>query len=158
MIVQADFSKLEKLISNLKEKHFVDVGVLGDGAGRTEGGEITTAGIAAVHEFGTDKAGRGNSVKIEKRSVIMLALTKRQKQIAEAVDNRKNKHIEDGDIRAIFVDLGLACEAEIQNAFDTGGFGAWKANTESTIARKGSDTPLIDKGLLRKSYTSKVGP
>lgn len=156
MIVEADFSKLENLIEKLKTPYFVDVGVLG-GKGESPEGEITTAGIAAVHELGTNKAGRGNSVKIPARPVITLAITRKQKEIAETVDKRKNAHLEAGDVKAIFKDIGLACEAAIQDAFDTAGFGTWEPNAESTIKKKGSASPLIDKGLLRKSYTSEVG-
>ena len=61
--VSGDFSKLEALIKDLGKKHYVDIGILGESNKTVEGG-LTLAGIGAVHEFGTDRAGRGNKTVI----------------------------------------------------------------------------------------------
>jgi hypothetical protein len=54
------------------------------------------------------------------------------------------------------IDLGIACEGAIQEAFDTGGFDDWPADAPSTIRRKGSSSPLIDTKQLRFSIASVV--
>jgi hypothetical protein len=44
----------------------------------------------------------------------------------------------------------------IDMAFDTQGYGTWKDNAPMTIAEKGKNSPLIDTGELRKSYSYEV--
>jgi hypothetical protein len=178
--VSGDFSKLEKLIENLGKKHFVDIGILGEG-GKTEKGGITLAGIGAVQEFGTNKAGRGRKTTISERSFIRTPLETGQEDIEKAVEPRLEKLLEDGDIEGIFKLIGIAGEARIQEAFETEGFGEWAPNSDITIHGsnypliqkgkqltqkqianefiKGKDSavPLINTGALRQSITSKVG-
>ena len=110
-----------------------------------------------VHEFGTDKAGRGNKTKIPKRSFIVMPIETKQSDIQTDVERKAERHLGNGDVKSIFKDIGVSCEAQIQKAFDTSGFGTWAPNADSTIERKGSDSPLIDDGTLRKSITSEVG-
>ena len=156
-VVTGDFSKLEKLIENLEGNHYVDIGILGENNQSVEGG-YTLAGIGAVHEFGTDRAGRGNTVTIPERSFLRMPLETGQQDIENAVEGHLQKLIADGDIKGIFKLIGIAGEARIQEAFETAGFGEWDPNAESTIRQKKSDSPLIDQGDLRKAITSKVGP
>ncbi len=147
--ITGDFSKLEALIAGLKEKHHVDIGVFA--TAKTGSGE-PIARYGAFNEFG--------SIKVQnrppKRSFIRMPLSTRQSKIAEYVAPRAKAHMEDGDVKAIFADIGIAGESVIQEAFDTRGFGAWKENAESTINQKGSDAPLIDDGTLRAAITSRV--
>lgn len=155
-VVSGDFSKLEKLVENLGKKYYVDIGILGESNQSVEGG-YTLAGIGAVHEFGTDRAGRGNKTVIPERSFIRMPLETGQDEIEAAVEPKLKKLMADGDIEGIFKLIGIAGEARIQEAFETAGFGTWDPNAESTIERKKSDSPLIDQGDLRQAITSKVG-
>jgi hypothetical protein len=149
--IETDFKALDKLVENLGKKHYVDVGILGENAGKTEGGGATIGMIGAAQEFGTIDG------RIPKRSFIVMPLQTHQGDIQKQVEPRMQAHMEKGDIKGIFTDIGIAAEGVIQDAFDTRGFGTWKPNAESTIEQKGSDSPLIDKGLLRKSISSKSG-
>ena len=153
-IVEGDFSQLEKLVENLGKDYHVDVGILGSETDSESG--LTIAGIGAVHEFGTMQAGRGRNTTIPKRSFILMPLTSKQDEITKRVESRMQGHLEQGDVKAVFVDIGIAAEAVIQEAFETGGFGQWEPLSEITIERKGSSAPLIDEGVLRKSITSEV--
>lgn len=155
--VTGDFSRLEKLVEELGKKHYVDIGILGDSNETVEGG-ATLAGIGAVHEFGTDKAGRSQDVEIPERSFIRMPLETGQEAIEGALKAKVESLLEKGDIEGIFKLIGIAGEARIQEAFETAGFGQWPANAPSTIIQKGSDSPLIDQGSLRKAIISKVGP
>jgi len=154
--VSGDFSQLNKLVENLSKNHYVDIGILGSDGSSDQGG-ITLAGIGAVHEFGTDKAGRGNKTVIPERSFIRMPLETGQREIEKALEPKIEKLLADGDIEGIFKLIGIAGEARIQEAFETGGFGEWPELAESTILQKGSDAILIDEGDLRQSITSKVG-
>lgn len=155
-IVSGDFSGLERLLKNLKEKYYVDIGILG-AAAKAESGGITLAGIGAVHEFGTDKAGRGNKTVIPERSFLRMPLESGQEEIEKQIEPKLKELISSGDIKGIYKLIGIAGESRVQEAFQSGGFGKWPANAESTILQKGSDSPLIDDGTLRKSITSRVG-
>ena len=155
-VVTGDFSRLEKLVENLGKKHFVDIGILGK-AGYTERGGITLAGIGAVHEFGTDKAGRGRKTVIPERSFIRMPLETGQEDIEKKIDTRFQELMENADIKGIFELIGIAGEARIQEAFETGGFGSWVDIKEATKKAKGSDAILIDQGPLRQGITSRVG-
>lgn len=143
--IEGDFSKLEKLVEELDTDYYVDIGILG-GETDTETG-LTIAGIGAVHEVGTDK--------IPKRSFIEMPITTKQKNIEESASKEMAKSLP--EVEPVFKTIGVACEAAIQEAFDTGGFGKWKDIKEETKDKKGSSAILIDDGTLRKSITSKVG-
>lgn len=144
--ITGDFSGLEKLVAKLKEKHFVEVGYFKE-AKAPDGSSV--AGYMAPNEFGAIIGKK----KIPKRSSIRMPLQVKSKKIQNYVYLKAKKHLEAGDILAIFEDIGIAAESVIQEAFDTRGFGTWPPNAEMTIALKGSDAPLIDKGLARKAVT-----
>lgn len=154
-IVTGDFSKLENMLSKLSKKIYVDVGILGSEVNPETG--ITIAGIGAVHEFGTDKAGRGKSTTIPERSFLRMPIETKSDDIEAFASKGLDKNLADGNIRRIFEQVGKGAEAVIQDAFETGGFGTWPELAQSTIDAKGSSGILIDTGLLRKSITSKVG-
>lgn len=147
--ITSDFSILENMISALKKNHYVDVGILGENAGKTEKG-ATLGLIGSVHEFGSPSRG------IPKRSFILMPIQTRQEQIEKAVTPRFAEHLRKGDIHGIFVDIGIAAESQIQDAFDTGGFGSWPKDKPATKARKDSESILIDTGALRKAITSEA--
>jgi len=147
--VRVDLSGLDKMIKGLKSPWFVDIGILG-AKGSTEQDGITLAGIGAVQEFGSIDG------RVPERSFIRMPLETGQKQIEEQVSPTMQKDMAEGNIKHIFQNIGIAGEARIQEAFETGGFGEWAPNAPSTIEKKGSDSPLIDTGNLRKSVTSKV--
>jgi len=166
--ISGDFSQLEKLVKELKSDHYVDVGILGE-AGSTEEGGLTLAALGVVHEFGTDKAGRGNKTKIPARSFIKMPLETKQGDIQAGAEKNLEKNLAAGDVKQVFTDIGIAGEAAIQEAFDTAGFGKWAPNSPVTIEGskpdkegnqfikgKGSDSPLIDDGTLRKGITSQA--
>ena len=154
--VQGNFTQLEKLIENLEGSHYVDIGILGEKNQSAEGG-LTLAGVGAVHEFGTDIAGRGNNTKIPERSFIRMPLETGQDDIEKAVDIHMKENLRTGNIRQIFEEMGIAGVARIEEAFASEGFGEWEPNAESTVLAKGSDSPLIDDGTLRQGMSYKVG-
>lgn len=154
-VVSGDFSRLEKLIAQLKTKHYVDIGVFKT-AKTPDGQQIAKYG--AYNEFGSYT----RPDHPPKRSFIRMPLTTKQERIEAYVQKRMRAHLEAGDVKAIFKDIGIGGESVIQEAFDTRGFGTWKENADSTILRKtvngkAGDAPLIDDGTLRKSIGSRVG-
>lgn len=150
-VVEGNFSRLDKLVESLGKPAYVDVGILGE-SNETEEGGITTAGIGAVHLFGSDDG------RIPERNWLTMPIELGQIEIEKAVEEKLKPLLEAGDIKGIMELIGIAAEAQIQEAFETGGFGQWPDITEETKARKKSDAILIDDGTLRKSVTSKPGP
>lgn len=148
-IVTMDFKKLNAFVKETLKGYYVDVGIMGKKVNR-EGGGQTNAEIGFIHEFGTSK--------IPKRSFLRMPLFTKTEQILEQVrEAGALKKLGAGKVVEVLSDLGIACEAAIGDAFDSGGFGDWAENAPSTIRRKKSSSPLIDTGQLRRSIASVVG-
>lgn len=148
--VSGDFSKLDNLVRKLSKKHYVDIGILGE-SNETEEGGITLAGIGAVHQFGSPDQG------IPERDWLVQPIIDGQGNIEKSVADKLESLMAEGKIEEIFKLIGIAAEAEVKGAFETGGNGAWEPLKEETIERKGSDTILVDDGDLRDAVMSKVG-
>lgn len=147
--IEADFSKLEKLLKDLDVKGYVDVGVLGN-ASYEDG--ATIAGIGAIHEFGS------LSGNIPQRSFIRMPIELKQEDIEKKVmDKVKDKLFDGISPKDVLQMIGIFCEEAIQEAFETGGFGTWQDIKDETKDRKNGDSILIDTGTLRKAITSKIG-
>jgi phage gpG-like protein len=153
--VKIDTKLLDKFVKGLGKKVFVDVGIL-EGDIHPDSKE-TTAYIGAVHEFGTDKAGRNNDVTIPERSFIRMPLEEKAEEIQKFGEINLEENLANGDIEKIMNLLGEGAVAQIQMAFETGGFGQWEDIKQSTKDKKGSSGILIDKADLRKSISYKVG-
>lgn len=149
----------KKLIADLKAlgKLRVRVGVLADGpkktaatdGGRAKGTRATLLEVAAVHEFGAPAAG------IPQRSFIRATVDLRQAEIAKTQEALAAQ-VAAGAVapRAALERLGAAVGGMIQARIAEGIGPALKP---ATIARKGSDKPLVDTGQLRSSVTWQVG-
>ena len=146
-VVEADFSGLEKLIEELDTDYYVDIGILGKD--RPEEPGETVASIGAIHENGDPVRG------IPQRSFIRMPLQRGAGRLQRRAEIAIPGIEEDGNVRKIFVLLGIEGEAIIKDAFDQGGPG-WETLKEETIRRKGSSAILIDKGIMRNSITSEV--
>ena len=101
------------------------------------------------------KEGKGDGyVHIPARSWLQMPLQKREalkKKIIEHFGGEGKESIEayiteSGDLKSLAIMLGVSAVEQIQEAFDTSGFGEWKENSPFTIADKGSAMPLIGKG------------
>lgn len=147
--ITGDFSKLERLIGELGKEYGVEVGVF-ESAKTPNGMQVAEYG--AYNEVGSIV--RKN--RPPKRSFIKMPIEQKQDKIETYAALNSKTHLENGDIKAIFEDIGIGAESVIQEAFDTQGFGTWPPNADSTIIHKGSSTPMIDDGTLRKAIASRV--
>lgn len=146
---------IEHLGKVLGERYSIKVGIMGTKARQEHNGTtLTNAEIGTIHEFGSAKR------EIPRRSFLREPLIER---LANYLVSKKafskqavDEAIKEGTLLELAKKVGVVAEEVIQEAFATRGFGKWKANKPSTIARKGSDSPLIDTGQLRRSITSKV--
>ena len=149
--VKTDFSGLTRFMGWLKDsnKYAVKVGILGKKNNRSDG-EMTNAEIGLIHEYGS----RTRNIPI--RSFLRMPISVKSKDIIKMASINALKLMTDGKGKQVFKNIGIACEAVIQDAFGSRGFGTWEGNRPSTIKRKKSDSPLIDMGFLRKSISSEV--
>ena len=141
----------EQLRAGLNKGQYVKVGVFGDHKAQRADATINNVELAIIQEFGS------KSANIPARSFIRMPIQDKRKDI---LNYSASKPIADllksGDKKKALKLLGVFAENVIQKAFDTGGFGKWAPNAPSTIRKKKSDHPLIDKAELRKAVWSKV--
>lgn len=127
----------------------VEVGIFSDHADR-QGDGPNNVEIGAKHEFGSVSEG------IPQRSFLDMPLRTELPDVVRAEHTQLEKSfVEDGP-KAMLEQVGFMGEAVVQDAFDTGGFGTWPANSPMTVFLKGSNQPLIDTTQLRKSVSSRV--
>lgn len=122
------------------------VGVRGD-AGESEDG-TPLAQVAAANEFGTDR--------IPERSFLRSTVDAQQGAYEDLLEQVVTEAVDGGGLPALDRGLdriGLTAVADVQRTMrdlkDP-------PNAPSTVARKGSDNPLIDTGRLRQSISHEV--
>lgn len=142
---------LEDMKKKVGNSLMARVGVLGNNASRSDGGDLNNAEIMLIQMFGSV------SRKIPPRDPLVEPLqTHRRELIRKLGTGAMKAAFEAGDYKKMFSLLGIAAESIVQKAFETSGDGNWPANAQSTIDAKGSSMPLIDHGWMRKSVTSDV--
>ena len=141
---------LERIRKNLEQTKLVaKLGIFGDKNKRDDETVQTNADIGAFLEFGTKKMPR--------RSFLLDPLTIKGKELTKKVGQIIDRYIdEENGIETILELVGIYGESIVQEAFETGGFGAWQPIKEATANRKGSSQILIDSSQLRRSVISKV--
>lgn len=171
-IIRNDFDGLNNFVKGVSTKKVVKVGIFGEKNARPRG-DITNAEIGAKHEFGEGR--------VPMRSFLLMPILHEMGQILKDIKSAGvGKAIEAGKTDIVLKNIGVACEAAIDRAFGSDGFGEWAPLAPSTIARKlgrglslhqrkqllaevtlegesGIVSILIDRGFLRKSIASKVG-
>lgn len=147
---------LRNEIGRMGQKSVAEVGVLGDKATQEHEGGITNAHLATIHEFGVEWVDENGTHRIiVERSFLRANLSKNQAQYGVLAQKLFGLVI-DGKIpieRALGI-LGAKVSADTQ---------AFIANNEvqppssdATNEAKGSDTTLVDTGVLRASITWRV--
>ena len=111
----------------LKAKdHAARVGVMGDRDAREEG-EMGNAEIGAAHELGSPSRG------LPARSWLRMPISWNAEPIAINAKQAFIKTAQTGNIVDFLRQLGIAAEAAISQAFDSGGFGTWAPLAASTL-------------------------
>jgi hypothetical protein len=170
-ILKHDFTSLDKFVRAVSTDMVVRVGIMGNKTTRADMSKpvkhgtadairfnnrsyakssgLSNADVGFIHEFGTGK--------IPKRSFLRMPIFQYAEDIiGMVVKAGAMKKLAAGKSIEVLADLGIACENIIGRAFASRGWGSWAANTAATIKRKGSSSPLIDTGQLRRSISSAV--
>lgn len=131
------------LHSSLKTKEVKAVKIKGSTA------PGTNAEIGAAHEFGTDK--------LPIRSFLRIPIAEKLQEYLElsrAFDEDTVKAvIKEGTIKQWVKKVATVAEAIVSDAFDSRGFGRWKA---SDMRHKQNHQTLVESQQLRNSITSEV--
>lgn len=149
--MHVDLKRLNQLVGTFSEANnlAVKVGILSDKSARHESVGQTNASIGLVHEFGS------YSRNIPERSFIRMPLIKKQGEIVKEVQRIIGDHLFQGVV-PFLKKVGVVAEGAINEAFATGGFGAWAPISPKTEKRKNSAAILIETNQLQRSITSAV--
>jgi hypothetical protein len=137
---------LKRQLQEAAKKPHVVVGIFGDKARESHGPTFTNAQVASVHEFGLGNAPERSFIRgtIDAKASQIQALSR---QLASQVLLRRLP------IRQALGLLGAFVEGLIKERISRG---IPPPNAPSTIARKGSSTPLINTGQMRASVSHEV--
>ena len=133
-----------ELLSN--SKAFAKVGVLQSAAPEPSAPAVSLASIALQHEVGAG---------VPRRPFMSIAFERNRSQL-QSLSKRILRRIAGGSLRVKrgIELLGEKHKNDIQRVI--GNRGLLKANAPETVARKGSDAPLIDTGHLRQQINFEV--
>jgi len=143
--------KLRKEVDQLAKRR-VKVGILqSKGGGEpTESGGATMVDIGTIHEFGAPKAG------IPERSFLRRTFREKKRDLAK-ITTQLSKKVVTGKLthkRALEI-LGAWGAAQVQKRITSEGHIPPPLKPR-TVARKGSDRPLVDTGRLVQSISWEV--
>ena len=129
-------------------KDTIDVGVLGSKGEREKGDGVTVADVAEWAEYGIGQPQRSwlRGWIDQNEELIQARIDREMREVIKA------KRTKAQALKRIGVWLQGELQMNIANFPDNG----LKPNAESTIAAKGSSTPLIDTGQLRSSISHRV--
>lgn len=135
---------LIRRIGDMK-KGAVDVGIFADSGAKDDSPDLTVLEVAIFNEFG---------LGVPERSFLRAYVDENEKKIKEYI-KKFSEMIVAGKItkEQALEQLGLKIVGEIQQRISKG---IDPPNAPSTIAKKGSATPLVNLGQLRSSVTHKV--
>ena len=149
--VKIDMTGLKNLLKGIEEKRIVRVGVLGNKTARSDKSSgPSNADIGLAHEKGV------KAKNLPRRSWLQNPLEDHLPEYFKKLGTKTLALILVQQGITAYQELGLICEQIILKGFETGGYGKWKPLKPATIARKGSNTILVDTAQLKKSITSAV--
>jgi len=138
------YKDLLKRVYGAKSGASIEVGILEDGAHGDDAASIME--IGEFNEFGT--------ATIPERSFIRAWFDEQEPELRVKFAALMESVIEGKRTKEEILELmGQYCVGQIQQRMADG---IEPANAPSTIARKGSSTPLIDQGILRSSVSYRV--
>lgn len=146
------FKALMKTVLGLKkDRPSVAVGVLESSASRADG-ETTVLNVATFNEFGTKNA--DGSVHVPERSFIRAWFDQNRALCQKRLKGLLQRVIKGELTEEQALDqFGLWAQGSIQRRMASS---IPPPNADSTVAKKGSSTTLIDTGQLRSSITYEI--
>ena len=148
--------KIRGIINDLSRQDFnaVDIGLFAEQ-------DSHLIMYASANEFGVPssagsglKAGWNHTITIPERSFLRSSFDENKGTIKETIKSNQIKVLLGQVTKNMFLKrLGEYMKSMVQKKIIDGPF---KDNAESTVARKGSNRPLIDTGRMRQSVTYRL--
>lgn len=133
-------------VAGMKKQPRVEVGILEADGGKAHGGGVTVADVATFAEFGTETE--------PERSFLRAWFDEHEDDVRQQIARLAPSVVHGGRTPEQVLELvGLWAVGEIQKRIAQG---VPPPNAPSTIAQKGSSTPLVDTGVLRSSVSHRV--
>lgn len=151
--IDKGFKEFQNQVQRMKREPIIKAGILAEDANKETDGPLNLAGIAAVNEFGTNRAGPNRNTVIPERSFIRSTMDSERATFIRMTKNALTNISLGGDIFRELGRIGLAISSAIKKTITDL---RDPANSPRTIAGKGSSNPLIDKGRMRASINHKV--
>lgn len=146
--ITEDGKKFRQSLIELKKSPYVSIGVQSEDAAAVHDGGVTMADLMSIHEFGTSDGHIPERAPI--RSNDARNAPKYKKLSRELLKSIIFKHKK---VREALAILGETVQNDVKGGIKEG---LPPPNAPSTIAAKGSSTPLVDKGILINSVRYKV--
>lgn len=135
------------------DPHVVTIGVQGEDASTDHGG-ISNARLAGVHEFGAQIDTGRAIVNIPERSFLRSTITEHRATYTEIARKLAQRVLAGAfDIPTALGLLGEKISSDVKRKIEKG---IDPPNAASTIARKGSNVPLIDTAQMKNAITYQV--
>lgn len=181
-VLQAQ-QEIRRAIEEFQTNNFITVGIHED-AGNHESSELTNAKLGAIHEYGAEikhtggtSYGFASKAAADRNEVRFLKTGKGYMELGvtgaytmsiparpwlvPGVESGNDDYVailrssikRDGNLEKALNRVGVVAVSKVQQYMTDL---RSPANAPSTIAKKGSSNPLIDKGVLRQSVTYKV--
>lgn len=149
--IEFNLKGLEDFQKKMGDQYRARVGILGANVGRPEGGDIDNATLGVIQMFGSI------TKNIPPRDFLLQPIQSHSRELVKALSASSVKAaIVAQDFKKVYALLGAKALEFVLMGFESAGFGQWAPNKPSTIARKGSDQPLIDTSQLRRAQTNDV--
>jgi len=147
------YAEFKEALELMKEQPVIKIGILAEDANKDKEGPLNLAGIAAVNEFGTRRAGPQNNTVIPARSFIRSTMDENKQYFIQVTRGAIMKILTGADVIKQLNIVGAVIARAIQQKITDI---RTPPNAPSTIAAKGSSKPLIDTGRMRASIRHKV--
>jgi hypothetical protein len=145
------WKKLYSMVKDL-DKKYVKVGIMSDRGGQEveEGSNLTMLELGMIHQFGSEKA------NIPARYWLTTYFESKPDEVSAKVSELARAVVMNKvDVRRGLELLGLWATAQVKKTITTGEH-LPPPLSPVTIARKGSDRPLVDTGRFVNSITHEV--
>lgn len=96
---------------------------------------------------------RNNGADVRNKIKEKTELTKADKELLQEFIS---SYGESGMLKELALAVARSSVEQIDEAFETQGFGEWQPNAPVTIRKKGSEDPLIDTGDFRRRITYEI--
>lgn len=146
----SNFKGLRDIIKNMDQTVIKTGFIEGEKGSKRQKGDVDNVALAAIHEFGTTKAGRRQNTRIPARPFMRPTFEKHKEDYENQIERGITVSLKNKDInpfKTMSEAVGIKMKSDIVKAIDS----LPRDLAESTIKKKGSSKALVDTGQLRQA-------